>query len=153
MTNSHNAYLESSPDSNEPYDLTWQADCRQGKVGLERTPKRQRANSSRKVKFEEISGDHSVRDRLAQVGADHPDLIKIARCPIVRGKAAGGPSGNIRDVIAARRLVYALLEGAPLPEDWDSRLSVKHAQDVHTKIKSFPRHEAPFACPSCGGAI
>jgi hypothetical protein len=82
------------------------------------------------------------------------DLLHIARCPIVRGKNVGGPSGNVRGVVAARRLVYATAQGAPLPRDWQAHVDFEHSLRVADSIGDMQGDSAaPFRCPNCGGPI
>jgi hypothetical protein len=151
-----NVYLAGSPDHSADFaSYVSPDDALSNASSSERPSKRQRTelSISKTVKFEDVDNNRSIDERLAAISAEHPDLLKIARCPMIRGKAAGGPGGNVRDVVAARRLVYALLVGASLPEDWDSHLSLGHALHIRGIIIDMPRHDSPFACPSCHSAI
>lgn len=78
---------------------------------------------------------------------DFPEeLVKAAQQQIVKGVQAGGVVGNVKAVVAARRLIYkALLDGSTLPTDWMDQV------DVDTAI---PTEEFPgFMCPQCKSPI
>ncbi|KAJ7443945.1 hypothetical protein B0H11DRAFT_2291420 [Mycena galericulata] len=102
-----------------------------------------------------------------------PALLDAAAQPIVKGAAfpAGGVTGNIAAVLAARQLVFdALRDGASadgweaqMPDQWAELVNVKLLQDYHKKVK--PRRGSigklkggevdvlALQCPECGGPI
>lgn len=79
------------------------------------------------------------------------DLVRVAQQPIIKGARfqPGGVVGNVTDVIRARRVVYAALQGTPVPADWKERINVDRAV---VKLKGHNRLMA-FVCPNCDGAI
>ncbi|KZT28278.1 hypothetical protein NEOLEDRAFT_909545 [Neolentinus lepideus HHB14362 ss-1] len=59
------------------------------------------------------------------------ELVEIARLPIIKGAKAGGIVGNVRGVVAARRMVYAALEGRELvPEEWEELVTCMALQEM-----------------------
>jgi hypothetical protein len=151
-------YLESSPDF--PGRLALHPPAVISDVDRELRPRKRR-----RVRFSDQVGhlkqDLSSEDICAPSGisaCETPvlpaDLLRIARCPIVRGEGVGGPSGNVRAVVAARRLVYdATVSGTP-PRDWQKHLDIEHALDVADCIESLQGGDpVPFSCPNCAGAV
>lgn len=88
---------------------------------------------------------YSTSDPLDEFPAE---LLMIAQQQILKGVKAGGVVGNVKPVVAARKLIYkTLLEGVPFPDDWMSQI------DVDTAI--FPQEEGfpVFLCPLCKSPI
>ncbi|PPQ79081.1 hypothetical protein CVT25_002306 [Psilocybe cyanescens] len=87
------------------------------------------------------------------------DLLHVAEQPLVRGAAFanGGVSGNIAFVTRARRLVYKLLQGEPLPARWEDVVFVEgqgaDLKNAIVKIGASRKVLPPFVCPSCKSAI
>ena len=82
-------------------------------------------------------------------------LLKIAIQPIVRSghrKAtnAGGIAGNVRAVVAARRLVYAGLDGEDVG-DWETKLNVR-LDEVLAKLEGQMEVQVR-KCPECHGPV
>ncbi|KAG0703547.1 hypothetical protein DFH29DRAFT_436230 [Suillus ampliporus] len=76
------------------------------------------------------------------------ELVKAAQQQIVKGVQAGGVVGNVREVVAARRLIYnSLLDGSTLPTDWRDWVDVEAA--IPPTKKSLP----VFVCPQCQSLI
>ncbi|OAX37132.1 hypothetical protein K503DRAFT_251758 [Rhizopogon vinicolor AM-OR11-026] len=76
------------------------------------------------------------------------ELLQTAQQQIVKGVQAGGVVGNVKSVVAARRLIYkTLIEGSILPVDWMSQVDVDTV--VHLQDKGFP----VYLCPECRSAI
>ena len=102
-------------------------------------------------------------------------LVQLAQCPIVRrpGPPADGwlPAGNVREVVLARRLVYAAIEGERIDVGAPALSPQELADSVGTRMwyaepyVSFWERRArelesetwmegpPVLCPKCGGAI
>ncbi|PFH50863.1 hypothetical protein AMATHDRAFT_75332 [Amanita thiersii Skay4041] len=82
------------------------------------------------------------------------DLIKVAEQPIVRGGAfpAGGISGNVAAVVAARKLIYDALQGSSVPDDWDKDLNMRKVV-VSFNYGGKRRSLQHFLCPSCSSPI
>ena len=87
-----------------------------------------------------------------------PDLLQVAQQPLVRGGAfaIGGVAGNIGAVTRARRIVYQVLEGEEVPDDWEEMLFGEDGKaNVNNAIvkleggKTLP----PLLCPKCKSAI
>ncbi|KAH9474725.1 hypothetical protein JR316_0013190 [Psilocybe cubensis] len=87
------------------------------------------------------------------------ELLHIAEQPLVRGAAFanGGISGNIAFVTRARRLLYKLLQGEPMPERWEDEIFVQgegaDLTNAIVKIGASQRPFPPFVCPNCKSAI
>ncbi|PPR05937.1 hypothetical protein CVT24_006659 [Panaeolus cyanescens] len=96
---------------------------------------------------------------LVDVLGDMPgDLIRIAEQPLVRGGAFvhGGITGNICFVSRARQLVYSILEGEALPDDWESVIFQEEGTSIDNAIvtlKGATRSIPPVVCPNCQSAI
>lgn len=124
----------------------------------------------------------TLSDVLAEMSRDPavlahlpPALIRLAQCPIVRrpGPAQDGwlPAGNVKEVVLARRLVYAAIEGDVMDDGWPALGPQELADKVDTRMwyatpyapfwerraRELEREtwmEAPpVVCPKCGGAI
>lgn len=104
-----------------------------------------------------------------------PALIRIAQCPIVRrpGPAQDGwyPTGNVKEVVLARRLVYAAIEQDFMDDEWSGLTP----QELNARVGAKMRYATPYApfwerrgkelenetwmnappvlCPKCKGAI
>jgi len=120
-------FLESWPDTDEKLsveDLT-----------IDSPPCRKRRKGS----------ETSISDPLK----DFPEeLVQAAQQPIVKGMGAGGVVGNVKAVVAARRLIYnTLREGSTLPTDWMYQVDVEAAIPLETK--SF----TGLLCPYCQSHI
>ena len=98
---------------------------------------------------------HSLTQVLSTLPAD---LLQVAQQPLVRGGAfaVGGVAGNIGAVTRARRIVYQVLEGGEVPEDWEEMLFGEDGEsNVGNAIvkliggKTVP----PLLCPKCNSAI
>lgn len=90
----------------------------------------------------------SVEDLLAPLPIN---LVKIAQQPIVKGAAfvSGGVVGNVSQVVRARRLVYEVIAGRPLPEDWEDDFELDKAIVRVTGRKVLPA----LICPECQSSI
>ncbi|KAJ7768706.1 hypothetical protein DFH07DRAFT_807700 [Mycena maculata] len=87
------------------------------------------------------------------------DLITLAAQSIVRGAALPnlGITGNCRDVVSARRIVYAaILKGTPAVNEWEERLDVD-AAIVESDLPVLQHEDTGKAvvlmCPNCHGPI
>ncbi|KAG1859258.1 hypothetical protein F4604DRAFT_1793102 [Suillus subluteus] len=119
-------FIESWPDTDEKLtieDLVDSRSCRKRRKGPE----------------------SSISDPLEQFPEE---LVKAAQQQIVKGVQAGGVVGNVKAVVAARQLIYrSLLDGSPLPTDWEDKVDVEAA--IPPKRKSSP----VFVCPQCQSLI
>ncbi|KAF9485638.1 hypothetical protein BDN70DRAFT_534900 [Pholiota conissans] len=102
-----------------------------------------------------VQPPRSLAAALAEIP---PELREIAEQPMVRGNAfvLGGVSGNIGFVTRARRLVYQILEGSSVPDDW--MLQVFASSDLGVvnaivKIGGTRKALPPVICPNCKSAI
>ncbi|KAF8153107.1 hypothetical protein B0H34DRAFT_91636 [Crassisporium funariophilum] len=88
-----------------------------------------------------------------------PDLLEVAQQPLVRGGAfsVGGVSGNIGTVTRARRLVYHILEGADVPDNWEELVFGKDTgvcvANTIVKLDGGKRVLPALICPKCQSAI
>ena len=88
-----------------------------------------------------------------------PDLLRIAQQPLVRGGAfsSGGVAGNIGAVTRARRIVYQILEGGEVPDDWDEMLfgedGDSNVGNAIVKLIGGKTVMPPLLCPKCKSAI
>jgi len=81
-------------------------------------------------------------------------LVKVAEQPIVRGVAfgSGGVTGNISYVVQARRMIYEVLQGSSIPDDWASSIDMKKSLvNIQTGAKKKPM--PAFICPECESVI
>ena len=87
-----------------------------------------------------------------------PELLQVAQQPLVRGGAfaVGGVAGNIGAVTRARRIVYQILEGGEVPDNWEEMLFGEDGDsnfgNAIVKLiggKTVP----PLLCPKCNSAI
>ena len=88
-----------------------------------------------------------------------PDLLQIAQQPLVRGGAfaIGGVAGNIGAVTRARRIVYQVLEGGEVPDDWEEMLFGEDGDanvgNAIVKLTGGKTVIPPLLCPKCNSAI
>jgi hypothetical protein len=87
-----------------------------------------------------------------------PDLLKVAQQPLVRGGAFpnGGVAGNIGAVTRARRIVYEILEGGEVADDWEDVLFCGDKEgSVDNAIVELTGGQmvSPLICPKCTSAI
>ena len=88
-----------------------------------------------------------------------PELLQVAQQPLVRGGAfaVGGVAGNIGAVTRARRMVYQVLEGAELPDDWEDMLFGEEGDanvgNAIVKLIGGKTVLPPLLCPKCNSAI
>ncbi|KAJ7895964.1 hypothetical protein B0H14DRAFT_2679809 [Mycena olivaceomarginata] len=86
------------------------------------------------------------------------DLLTLAGQPIVRGAGlpALGITGNSRDVVYARRLVYAAMQGTAVPDAWEDHVDIA-ASLVSSHLHPIQLEETGddlmLACPNCHGPI
>lgn len=97
----------------------------------------------------------SLTDVLSTLPAD---LLKVAQQPLVRGGAFvnGGVAGNIGAVTRGRRIVYQVLEGGEVPDDWEEMLFGEYADaNVGNAIVKLTGGQTvpPLLCPKCHSAI
>lgn len=130
-------------------------------------PKKRRGRPSKTAPAASASGPPvEVRAQpvraLADTLADLPPLLlQVAQQPMLRGGAfkLGGVSGNIGFVTRARRLVYQILEGSLLPEDWEAQVFGMHgevklgAENAVVKIFGARKPMPLVVCPKCRSAI
>ena len=97
---------------------------------------------------------------LTQVLSTLPsDLLQVAQQPLVRGGAfaVGGVAGNIGAVTRARRIVYQVLEGGELPDDWEEILFGEDGEsnvgNAIVKLIGGKTVIPPLLCPKCNSAI
>ncbi|KAJ6543872.1 hypothetical protein B0H19DRAFT_1168742 [Mycena capillaripes] len=87
-----------------------------------------------------------------------PNLLLLAAQPIVRGAAlpALGITGNSRDVVYARRILNAALQGTAVPDSWEDEVDFA-ASVVTSPLPVLQLEETGealvFACPNCSGPI
>lgn len=115
------------------------------------------------------------RDPAADLAHLPPALVRIAQCPIVRrpGPARDGwyPAGNVKEVVLARRLVYAAIERDFMDDGWPAMGPQELTDRVGAKMwyatpyaPFWERRERklegetwmdapPVLCPRCKGAI
>lgn len=96
-----------------------------------------------------------------------PQLVELAKSHIVKGPSEYGVSGNVGEVVDARRLVYAILttgdnETREYLAEWKRGHGVEDEPEVSgegiskTAKKVSLGHNnvvRPYTCPNCGGAI
>ncbi|KAF8233026.1 hypothetical protein L208DRAFT_1396317 [Tricholoma matsutake] len=135
----HLRLLTSSPDSDETIVL-------EDLVESSEPPKKKRRGRLSKSKDQEMA----ARSVEAMLEALPSDLLLVAQQPIVRGGIfrVGGVTGNISAVVRTRRIVYATLQGTPVPEGWEEELNVYRAV-YSKKLGKVPA----YRCPQCEGAI
>lgn len=82
------------------------------------------------------------------------EIIKVAEQPIVRGKTfpAGGITGNISYVVLARRMIYEVLRGSSIPDDWSAHINVTRAI-VNIQLGAKKKPMPAFLCPECESII
>jgi hypothetical protein len=76
-----------------------------------------------------------------------PELSELASQPILKGGEGGSVVGNVKSVVAARRMVDNVVTGPPsLSEEW---------QELVDTAPKYWRKEAlpPLICPKCKGPI
>ncbi|KJA25224.1 hypothetical protein HYPSUDRAFT_37698 [Hypholoma sublateritium FD-334 SS-4] len=135
---------------------------------VEKPPKKKRRGRPSKNAPNEAASGPPVEVRaqpvraLADTLADLPPLLlQVAQQPMVRGAAfrPGGISGNIGFVTRARRLVYQILEGSSLPEDWEVQVFSEHgevrlgAENAIVQISGARKPLPLVVCPKCRSAI
>ena len=88
-----------------------------------------------------------------------PDLLEVAQQPLVRGGAfaSGGVAGNIGAVTRARRMVYQVLEGGEVPDDWEEMLFGEDGDanvgNAIVKLIGGKTAVPHLLCPKCNSAI
>ena len=88
-----------------------------------------------------------------------PDLLQVAQQPLVRGGAFanGGVAGNVGAVTRARRMVYQILEGGEVPDDWEEMLFGEdgdaNVANAIVKLIGGKTVVPPLLCPKCNSAI
>lgn len=167
--------LACSPDTDDNVDLESLVALTMVQVSLtndddasdvEKPPKKKRRGRPSKIATAEPASPVEVRAQpvraLADTLADLPPLLlQVAQQPMVRGAAfkPGGVSGNIGFVTRARRLVYQILEGSSLPEDWEAQVFGVHkevelgAENAVVKITGARKPLPLIVCPKCRSAI
>ncbi|KAJ7241992.1 hypothetical protein C8J57DRAFT_1368029 [Mycena rebaudengoi] len=116
-------------------------------ASMSEPPKKKRRGAKRQQP--QIS--NVTRARLASLP---PALVRAAAQPIVKGAAfpAGGISGNIAAVVAARRLVHVALDRG-LPDGWEETVDLDAAV-VKLSVKGPAKAKVPLlVCPGCGDMI
>jgi hypothetical protein len=112
-------------------------------------------DTTEKISIEDLAGSRPRRKRRKGPESSIPDpleqfpkaLVKAAQQQIVKGFQAGGVVGNVKSVVAARRLIYcSLLEGSPLPTDWEDKIDVE-------AIPPERKGTLVFQCPYCESLI
>ena len=85
------------------------------------------------------------------------EIVNVAEQPIVRGAIfrKGGITGNISYVVLARRMIYGVLQGSSIPDDWATHIDV--ARSI-AKVQMGPGAKKnppilPFLCPECNSVI
>lgn len=82
------------------------------------------------------------------------EVVHVAEQPIVRGAVfkKGGITGNVSYVVLARRMIYGVLQGSSVPDDWSTQIDVaKSIVKFHMGAKKKPM--PPFMCPRCNSII
>ena len=82
------------------------------------------------------------------------EVVHVAEQPIVRGAVfkKGGITGNVSYVVLARRMIYGVLQGSSVPDDWLTQIDVaKSIVKFHMGAKKKPM--LPFMCPRCNSII
>ncbi|KAK2460848.1 hypothetical protein APHAL10511_007318 [Amanita phalloides] len=109
--------------------------------------------------LELLSPTHVQRKEDSSVVPDFlgslPDeLVKVAEQPIVRGAAFrnGGVGGNVSYVVSARRMMYGVLQGSTIPEDWFTHVNIATAV-VSIKMGAKKKTISAFVCPKCNSVI
>lgn len=88
-----------------------------------------------------------------------PELLQVGQQPLVRGGAfaAGGVAGNIGAVTRARRMIYQILEGGDVPDDWEELLFGEdgdaNVSNAIVKLIGGKTEIPPLLCPKCNSAI
>ncbi|TFK52994.1 hypothetical protein OE88DRAFT_1724729 [Heliocybe sulcata] len=134
--------LSSSPDSDEPFPVA----AYQHPVPMP-SPKKGRGPGTGRGKGKSIV-------HVSPLATLPEDLLETARLPIVKGAKVGGLVGNVRGVVAARRIVYAALEGRePVPKGWREKV-IDGCKAIREEAAYGWEDEAPpLKCPQCQGAI
>lgn len=82
------------------------------------------------------------------------EVVNVAEQPIVRGATfrKGGITGNVSYVVLARRMIYGVLQGSSVPDDWSTHIDVARSiVKIQTGAKKKPI--LPFMCPGCNSII
>jgi hypothetical protein len=82
------------------------------------------------------------------------EVVNVAEQPIVRGAMfrKGGITGNISYVVLARRMIYGVLQGSSVPDDWSTQIDV--ARSIVTfQLGAKKKPMLPFMCPGCNSII
>jgi hypothetical protein len=78
------------------------------------------------------------------------NLVEIAKQPIIRG-GVDGIAGNVRGVVAARKIVYSAVQSGNVPDNWEEIVDMG---EPSLRAKRSPKKEAPaLVCPGCQGPI
>lgn len=93
-------------------------------------------------------------------------LVKLAQCQIVKGPSVHGISGNVGDVVDARRIIYRCLtvnddRAKEDLEEWMRGHGVKNEPGAFGSVRVSKKAKVlgqkgisrPYICPRCGGAI
>ena len=82
------------------------------------------------------------------------ELVQVAEQPIVRGAAfkSGGVTGNISYVVQARRMIYEVLRGSSIPDDWAASVDLKKSI-VDIQMGAKKKRMPAFLCPECNSVI
>ena len=152
--------LACSPDTNNEVDLESlipisivQGNAQLKPPNKKRRGGRQPKNVPSSPTEVELQQPHTLTQVLSTLP---PDLLNIAQQPMVRGGAFrfGGVAGNIGAVTRARRIVYEVLEGGDMPDDWEAEVLGEGAEVKNAIVKlTGERTVAALICPVCNSAI
>ena len=156
--------LACSPDTDDDIDLgslipITLGQNTQSDAEIEPPKKKRRGRPPRNIPSSPTEAVLQQPRTLTEVLSTLPsDLLKVAQQPLVRGGAfaAGGVAGNIGAVTRARRIVYQVLEGGEVPDDWEEILFGEDGEaSVSNAIVKLMggRTVAPLLCPKCNSAI
>ncbi|KAF8964738.1 hypothetical protein BDZ97DRAFT_1659688 [Flammula alnicola] len=142
--------LACSPDTDEDVDLESLIPLTKKRRGR---PSKNPPASVREAHVQEPRSLASILDELPA------ELLEVAQQPLVRGGAfaKGGVAGNVGFVTRARRLVYEVLEGSLLPEEWKEHVFGESkevgVENAIVKIAGSRKALPPVVCPHCKSAI
>lgn len=147
--------LAASPDTDDVVDLD-------SLIPLTITSDSERPKKRAKTRQSNSSAHEAVVEQpksLSEALSNMPaDLVRVAQQPLVRGGAFthGDITGNLCFVARARKLVYSILEGEEVPDDWISQVFQEENTSLHNAIvvlKNATKALPPVVCPNCKSAI
>jgi hypothetical protein len=152
--------LACSPDTDDEIDLQSLIPITINHESDTEPPKKKRRGRPKNIPSSPTETVLQQPRTLTQVLSTLPsDLLQVAQQPLVRGGAfaIGGVAGNIGAVTRARRMVYQVLEGGEVPDDWEEMLFGEdgdaNVANAIVKLIGGKTVIPPLLCPKCNSAI